>query len=158
MSQLCTSVVKNSPLCFQMHIVHIKEPYRSLVNAQRDMAGIALLAFLFEVQCCKIIRFTLIAKSYYVYYLCSQETADDHPHLDTVIEALDRVRNNGMMFKMKVKLKKSVEPLGFIKATLSYRQRGFLLQNNKDVIRLTLFSVYEHLFHKVGAVVVVAWT
>lgn len=58
-------------LPMEMHIVHIKEPYRSLVNAQRDMAGIALLAFLFE------------------------ETADDHPHLDTVIEALDRVRNNG---------------------------------------------------------------
>lgn len=25
-----------------------------------------------------------------------QETADDHPHLDTVIDALGRVQNNGM--------------------------------------------------------------
>lgn len=33
----------------QLHIVHIKEPYGSLVEAEHDMAGIALLAFLFEV-------------------------------------------------------------------------------------------------------------
>lgn len=32
-----------------MHIVHIKEPYGSLAEAEHDMAGIALLAFLFEV-------------------------------------------------------------------------------------------------------------
>lgn len=38
-------------LCFglQLHIVHIKEPYGSLAEAEHDMAGIALLAFLFEV-------------------------------------------------------------------------------------------------------------
>lgn len=34
---------------FQLHIVHIKEPYGSLAEAEHDMAGIALLAFLFEV-------------------------------------------------------------------------------------------------------------
>ncbi|XP_053702396.1 carbonic anhydrase 4-like isoform X1 [Synchiropus splendidus] len=55
----------------EMHIVHIKEPYGSLVEAEHDMAGIALLAFLFE------------------------ESTDDHPHLDTVITALGRVPNNG---------------------------------------------------------------
>ncbi|KAM9788630.1 LOW QUALITY PROTEIN: carbonic anhydrase 4-like [Neosynchiropus ocellatus] len=55
----------------EMHIVHIKEPYGSLVEAEHDMAGIALLAFLFE------------------------ESTDDHPHLDTVIAALGRVPNNG---------------------------------------------------------------
>lgn len=36
-------------LWFQLHIVHIKEPYGSLVEAEHDMVGIALLAFLFEV-------------------------------------------------------------------------------------------------------------
>ncbi|XP_040036759.2 carbonic anhydrase IV c isoform X2 [Gasterosteus aculeatus] len=55
----------------ELHIVHIKEPYGSLVEAEHDMAGIALLAFLFE------------------------ETPDDHPHLDAVIAALGRVQNNG---------------------------------------------------------------
>ncbi|XP_026228973.1 carbonic anhydrase 4 isoform X2 [Anabas testudineus] len=55
----------------ELHIVHIKEPYRSLAEAEYDMAGIALLAFLFE------------------------ETTDDHPHLDNVIAALGRVQNNG---------------------------------------------------------------
>uniref|UniRef100_A0A3Q2E4U0 Carbonic anhydrase n=1 Tax=Cyprinodon variegatus TaxID=28743 RepID=A0A3Q2E4U0_CYPVA len=33
----------------ELHIVHIKEPYVSLEEAEHDMAGIALLAFLFEV-------------------------------------------------------------------------------------------------------------
>lgn len=33
-----------------MHIVHIKEPYGSLAEAEHDLAGIALLAFLFEVK------------------------------------------------------------------------------------------------------------
>ncbi|CAG5872554.1 unnamed protein product [Menidia menidia] len=55
----------------ELHIVHIKEPYGSLTEAEHDMAGIALLAFLFE------------------------ETTEDHPHLDTVIDALGRVQNNG---------------------------------------------------------------
>ncbi|XP_011481549.1 carbonic anhydrase 4 isoform X2 [Oryzias latipes] len=55
----------------ELHIVHIKEPYSSLAEAQHDMAGIALLAFLFE------------------------ETTDNHPHLDTVIAALGLVQNNG---------------------------------------------------------------
>uniref|UniRef100_A0A3Q0SIE6 Carbonic anhydrase n=1 Tax=Amphilophus citrinellus TaxID=61819 RepID=A0A3Q0SIE6_AMPCI len=55
----------------EMHIVHIKEPYSSLAEAEHDTAGIALLAFLFE------------------------ETTDDHPHLDAVIDALGRVQNNG---------------------------------------------------------------
>ncbi|KAJ0061636.1 hypothetical protein NL108_005770, partial [Boleophthalmus pectinirostris] len=58
-------------LPMEMHIVHIKEPYGSLTEAEHDMAGIALLAFLFE------------------------ETAEDHPHLDTLIEALGRIQNNG---------------------------------------------------------------
>ena len=30
-------------------MVHIKEPYSSLAEAEHDMAGIALLSFLFEV-------------------------------------------------------------------------------------------------------------
>ncbi|XP_076025091.1 carbonic anhydrase IV c [Genypterus blacodes] len=55
----------------EMHIVHIKEPYGSLTEAEHDMAGIALLAFLFE------------------------ETSDDNPILDTIIAALGRVKNNG---------------------------------------------------------------
>ncbi|KAM4547157.1 carbonic anhydrase IV c [Fundulus diaphanus] len=55
----------------ELHIVHIKEPYSSLEEAEHDMAGIALLAFLFE------------------------ETTEDHPHLDTIIAALGRVQNNG---------------------------------------------------------------
>ncbi|KAM4620380.1 carbonic anhydrase IV c [Polymixia lowei] len=55
----------------EMHIVHIKEPYGSLAEAEHDMAGIALLAFLFE------------------------EATDDHPQLNTLIAALGRVRNNG---------------------------------------------------------------
>ncbi|XP_074529205.1 carbonic anhydrase IV c [Halichoeres trimaculatus] len=55
----------------EMHIVHIKEPYGSLAEAEHDMAGIALLAFLFE------------------------ETTDDHPYLDAVIAALGRVQQNG---------------------------------------------------------------
>uniref|UniRef100_A0A3Q2CZ34 Carbonic anhydrase n=1 Tax=Cyprinodon variegatus TaxID=28743 RepID=A0A3Q2CZ34_CYPVA len=55
----------------ELHIVHIKEPYVSLEEAEHDMAGIALLAFLFE------------------------ETTDDHPHLDTIIAALGQVQNNG---------------------------------------------------------------
>ncbi|KAK2828198.1 hypothetical protein Q5P01_019232 [Channa striata] len=58
-------------LPMELHIVHIKEPYSSLSEAEHDMAGIALLAFLFE------------------------ETTDDHPHLDTVIAALGQVQNNG---------------------------------------------------------------
>ncbi|KAA8586793.1 carbonic anhydrase IV c [Etheostoma spectabile] len=55
----------------ELHIVHIKEPYSCLAEAEHDMAGIALLAFLFE------------------------EASDDHPHLDAVIAALGRVQNNG---------------------------------------------------------------
>ncbi|XP_077597227.1 carbonic anhydrase IV c [Stigmatopora nigra] len=55
----------------ELHIVHIKEPYGSLTEAEHDMAGIALLAFLFE------------------------ESTDDHPHLDTVIAALGQVQHNG---------------------------------------------------------------
>ncbi|XP_037543260.1 carbonic anhydrase IV c [Nematolebias whitei] len=55
----------------ELHIVHIKEPYHSLAEAEHDTAGIALLAFLFE------------------------ETAADHPHLDTIIYALGQVKNNG---------------------------------------------------------------
>ncbi|KAI9548249.1 hypothetical protein NQZ68_010468 [Dissostichus eleginoides] len=55
----------------ELHIVHIKEPYGSLAEAEHDMAGIALLAFLFE------------------------ESPDDNPHLDSVIASLGRVKNNG---------------------------------------------------------------
>ncbi|XP_061660306.1 carbonic anhydrase IV c [Syngnathoides biaculeatus] len=55
----------------ELHIVHIKEPYGSLTEAEHDMAGIALLAFLFE------------------------ETTEDHPHLDALIAALGRVQRNG---------------------------------------------------------------
>ncbi|KAM3869163.1 carbonic anhydrase IV c [Diretmus argenteus] len=55
----------------ELHIVHIKEPYGSLGEAEHDMAGIALLSFLFE------------------------ETTDDQPHLDPLIAALGRVQHNG---------------------------------------------------------------
>ncbi|XP_056140291.1 carbonic anhydrase IV c [Lampris incognitus] len=55
----------------ELHIVHIKEPYGSLAEAERDMAGLAVLAFLFE------------------------ETTEDHPHLNDLIAALGRVQNNG---------------------------------------------------------------
>uniref|UniRef100_A0A8C6SPS1 Carbonic anhydrase IV c n=1 Tax=Neogobius melanostomus TaxID=47308 RepID=A0A8C6SPS1_9GOBI len=60
-------------LPMEMHIVHIKEPYGSLAEAEHDVGGIALLSFLFE------------------------ESADDHVHLDTVIEALGRVQGNEMV-------------------------------------------------------------
>uniref|UniRef100_A0A8C5HN31 Carbonic anhydrase n=1 Tax=Gouania willdenowi TaxID=441366 RepID=A0A8C5HN31_GOUWI len=33
----------------ELHIVHIKEPYGTLAEAEHDLAGIALLGFLFEV-------------------------------------------------------------------------------------------------------------
>ncbi|KAJ3589354.1 hypothetical protein NHX12_010199, partial [Muraenolepis orangiensis] len=33
----------------ELHVVHIKEPYGSLAEAEHDMAGIALLSFLFEM-------------------------------------------------------------------------------------------------------------
>jgi len=39
----------SSLLSLQLHVVHIKEPYGSLAEAEHDMAGIALLSFLFEV-------------------------------------------------------------------------------------------------------------
>ncbi|TNN66436.1 Carbonic anhydrase 4 [Liparis tanakae] len=55
----------------ELHIVHIKEPYGSLAEAEHDMAGIALLAFLFE------------------------ESSDDYPPLDPIISALGRVQHNG---------------------------------------------------------------
>ncbi|KAF7656780.1 hypothetical protein LDENG_00036330 [Lucifuga dentata] len=55
----------------ELHIVHIKEPYGSLTEAEHDMAGIALLAFLFE------------------------ETSDDNPILDSIIAALGRIQTNG---------------------------------------------------------------
>ncbi|XP_013872325.1 carbonic anhydrase 4 [Austrofundulus limnaeus] len=55
----------------ELHIVHIKEPFHSLEEAEQDTAGIALLAFLFE------------------------ETAADHPHLDSIIAALGRAKYNG---------------------------------------------------------------
>ncbi|XP_072301704.1 carbonic anhydrase IV c [Eucyclogobius newberryi] len=64
-------------LPMEMHIVHIKEPYGSLAEAEHDMAGIALLSFLFE------------------------ESADDHPQLNSVIEALGRVQNNGSSTEVK---------------------------------------------------------
>ncbi|XP_062392965.1 carbonic anhydrase IV c [Sardina pilchardus] len=52
----------------ELHIVHIKEEYQSLEEAESDSAGIAVLGFFFEA---------------------SQE---DNPHFDTVLEALRRVR------------------------------------------------------------------
>ncbi|XP_041751282.1 carbonic anhydrase IV c [Coregonus clupeaformis] len=55
----------------ELHIVHIKEPYNSLEEAEHDKSGIALLAFLFE------------------------ESNDDHHHYNSLIEALGRVQNNG---------------------------------------------------------------
>uniref|UniRef100_A0A8C5HMD6 Carbonic anhydrase n=1 Tax=Gouania willdenowi TaxID=441366 RepID=A0A8C5HMD6_GOUWI len=50
----------------ELHIVHIKEPYGTLAEAEHDLAGIALLGFLFEVM-------------------------KRHP----IIAALGRVQNNG---------------------------------------------------------------
>ncbi|XP_041864297.1 carbonic anhydrase IV c [Melanotaenia boesemani] len=55
----------------ELHIVHIKEPYGSMAEAEHDTAGIALLAFLFE------------------------ETTDNNPNMDAVIAALGQVPNNG---------------------------------------------------------------
>uniref|UniRef100_A0A3Q4M7D6 Carbonic anhydrase n=1 Tax=Neolamprologus brichardi TaxID=32507 RepID=A0A3Q4M7D6_NEOBR len=43
----------------EMHIVHIKEPYSSLAEAEHDTAGIALLAFLFEVIHCDVFTFLI---------------------------------------------------------------------------------------------------
>lgn len=61
------------------------------------MAGIALLAFLFEV---KLYNVNLNNATFSVCVITvvmspSQETTDDHPHLDTLITALGRVQNNG---------------------------------------------------------------
>uniref|UniRef100_A0A667ZWM8 Carbonic anhydrase n=1 Tax=Myripristis murdjan TaxID=586833 RepID=A0A667ZWM8_9TELE len=47
----------------ELHIVHVKEPYGSLTEAEHDMAGIALLAFLFEVRCSDIFIFTSLCIS-----------------------------------------------------------------------------------------------
>uniref|UniRef100_A0AAY5KCK4 Carbonic anhydrase n=1 Tax=Esox lucius TaxID=8010 RepID=A0AAY5KCK4_ESOLU len=55
----------------EMHVVHIKEPYNSLEEAVHDAAGIAVLAFLFE------------------------RSTNDHPHLNSLIEALGRAQNKG---------------------------------------------------------------
>lgn len=81
-----------------MHIVHIKEPYGSLAEAEHDMAGIALLAFLFEVLLWDVFTSipTVYTDSPLMFLIFSvQEAADDHPHLDAIITALGRVRNNG---------------------------------------------------------------
>lgn len=81
-----------------MHIVHIKEPYGSLAAAEHDMAGIALLAFLFEVMLWDMFTSILTVNTdlpltFLIFSL--QEAAEDHPHLDTIITALGRVQNNG---------------------------------------------------------------
>lgn len=77
-----------------MHIVHIKEPYGSLVEAEHDMAGIALLAFLFEVMLTSITTAsTDLPPTLLIFSV--QEAAEDHPHLDAIITALGRVKNNG---------------------------------------------------------------
>ncbi|XP_042564416.1 carbonic anhydrase 15-like [Clupea harengus] len=55
----------------KLHVVHIKEKYQTLEEAESDSAGIALLAFFFE------------------------ESLEDNPHFDTVLEALRRVRYIG---------------------------------------------------------------
>ncbi|KAL2094601.1 hypothetical protein ACEWY4_009320 [Coilia grayii] len=52
----------------ELHVVHIKENYHTLEEAELDRAGIALLAFFFE------------------------ESVEDNPHVDTVLHALRRVR------------------------------------------------------------------
>ncbi|XP_056587985.1 carbonic anhydrase IV c [Triplophysa dalaica] len=55
----------------ELHIVHIKEQYSSLQEAESDTTGVALLAFFFEV------------------------TLKPNKHFDRVIEALGRVRYHG---------------------------------------------------------------
>ncbi|KAI7796384.1 hypothetical protein IRJ41_023433 [Triplophysa rosa] len=55
----------------ELHIVHIKEQYSSLQEAESDTTGIAALAFFFEV------------------------TSEPNKHFDRVIEALGRVRYQG---------------------------------------------------------------
>lgn len=82
----------------QMHIVHIKEPYGSLAEAEHDMGGIALLAFLFEVMLWDMFTsiITVNTDPPLMFLIFSvQEAAEDHPHLDTIITALGRVQNNG---------------------------------------------------------------
>ncbi|KAM6986981.1 carbonic anhydrase IV c [Aplochiton taeniatus] len=55
----------------ELHVVHVKEQYDSLSAAQLDVAGIAVLGFLF------------------------QTTAEDNPHVNMLIDALGRVPNHG---------------------------------------------------------------
>ncbi|XP_063058216.1 carbonic anhydrase 15-like [Engraulis encrasicolus] len=54
-----------------LHVVHIKEEYGTLEEAELDREGIAVLAFFFE------------------------ESVEDNPHIDTVLHALRRVRFHG---------------------------------------------------------------
>lgn len=55
----------------ELHIVHIKDLYSTLEEAENDTTGIALLGFFFE------------------------ESAEDNVHFDVVAEALGRVRYTG---------------------------------------------------------------
>ncbi|CAL8365379.1 unnamed protein product [Lota lota] len=55
----------------ELHMLHIKEPYGSVAEAEHDMAGIALLSFLFE------------------------ESTNDHPHLNSLIAAMGHIHDNG---------------------------------------------------------------
>ncbi|XP_067113860.1 carbonic anhydrase IV c [Osmerus mordax] len=55
----------------ELHIVHVKEIYASLEEAAHDPSGVVVLAFLFE------------------------ESSNDQPHINTLIEALGKVRQNG---------------------------------------------------------------
>ncbi|KAM9781358.1 carbonic anhydrase IV c isoform 2-T2 [Syngnathus typhle] len=89
--------VDGERLPMELHIVHIKEPYGSLTEAEHDMAGIALLAFLFE------------------------EVSDDHPHLDAIINALGQVRHNGSTTLVSdFKLSDIVPPSGELHAYYRY--------------------------------------
>ncbi|KAG9351838.1 hypothetical protein JZ751_023089 [Albula glossodonta] len=62
----------------ELHIVHIKEKYGSLEEAENDTSGIALLAFFFE------------------------ETAEENVHFNVVKEALGRVRYTGNSSTVRV--------------------------------------------------------
>uniref|UniRef100_A0A8C5HN00 Carbonic anhydrase n=1 Tax=Gouania willdenowi TaxID=441366 RepID=A0A8C5HN00_GOUWI len=77
----------------ELHIVHIKEPYGTLAEAEHDLAGIALLGFLFEVMKRRLF-ITIQTSAVMMMMFSPQESADDHPHLDPIIAALGRVQNN----------------------------------------------------------------
>ncbi|XP_036379851.1 carbonic anhydrase IV c [Megalops cyprinoides] len=64
-------------LPMELHVVHIKERYNSLEEAENDTSGIALLAFFF------------------------QESSEDNVHFSVLVDALGRVRNVGDSYTIR---------------------------------------------------------